>query len=160
MAQDRHRSATDEEGQMIRPLAIADVPAAVSLIREEWDPRSARDATRQFNSMFGEAPDPPHYLVADEDGAIVGVAGFRRAWIMQGTYEFCWIAIDKAHRGRGIGHELTERRIEEIDQRGGALVLVMTGKVAFFEQFGFRALADFDGQQLMALRLARVKFGG
>jgi GNAT superfamily N-acetyltransferase len=120
----------------IRPMTARDVdPAADVLLRGEWGDR------RLF---FAWAVDHPraHPFVADVEGEIagtaVGTANGPAGWIGA-------VFVDPAHRGGGIGRELTDRVIGELEAAGCAtLVLVATtaGR-PMYERLGFRHDTDY-----------------
>ena len=51
-----------------------------------------------------------HYIVMEENGAIVGYAGF---WLVAGEAQVTRVAIDKNERGRGLGMVLTANMINK-----------------------------------------------
>jgi len=113
-------------------------------------------AIRSDARAAGEERDRPHYYVAVEDDRVVGFSGFRRSWIIRGAWEVVWIAVAPSHGHRGIGHELLERGLSIIGRNHGSLIILMTEKPGFFEEFGFRSISDFNGWRLMTLQLTAI----
>ena len=141
---------------IIRELAQRDIAPAAFIVKSIWGEEVADKAAWQMGEAFRPVLNRPIYFVAEMFGEVVGFAGLRLSWMMADTYEFTFVAVAKKFQGRGIGQQLTERRLEEADNRGASLVMVMSKQQEFFERFGFRVIADFDGQRLMALKLGHV----
>lgn len=84
----------------------------------------------------------PTFVVAESDGAIVGVAGL----------EVCCenallrsVAVAPAWRSHGLGRALVTRVVAEAEARGiHALYLLTTTAERYFPSFGFRAIARAD----------------
>jgi Pyruvate/2-oxoacid:ferredoxin oxidoreductase gamma subunit/ribosomal protein S18 acetylase RimI-like enzyme len=55
------------------------------------------------------------YLTAKEMGKVVG---YVFAWITDGVGDVHWFAVDKEYRGRGYGHKLLERTLQEFQRKG------------------------------------------
>jgi amino-acid N-acetyltransferase len=75
------------------------------------------------------------FLVAEHDGALVGVVGVEECCdygLLRST------AVDSAWRSRGLGKRLVERAIAEAEARGvKALYLLTTTAEHYFPSFGF-----------------------
>jgi N-acetylglutamate synthase-like GNAT family acetyltransferase len=145
---------------IIRDLRFCDISDVQLIVLNNWNSEIAYKARLEMQEMFNSSKWPPHYYVAEVDGRVVGCGGFRRAWIMSDTYEMIWINIDKDFQGRGIGWDLTQRRITRIKELNGSLIMLMTNKPEFFEQFYFNRAAIFDNQHLMTRHLNTVKLNG
>ncbi|HEY4129432.1 MAG TPA: arsenic resistance N-acetyltransferase ArsN2 [Gemmatimonadaceae bacterium] len=79
-------------------------------------------------------------IVAEHDGAIVGVVGLEarsdRYALLRST------AVDEAWRGKGLGRRLVERAIAQALVRGvDALYLLTTTAETYFPSFGFTPVA-------------------
>lgn len=75
------------------------------------------------------------FLVAEQDGALVGVVGVERCreyGLLRST------AVDDHWRGRGLGRRLVERAIAAAEAKGlKALYLLTTTAERYFPSFGF-----------------------
>ena len=75
------------------------------------------------------------FLVAEHDGALVGVVGVEQCGehgLLRST------AVDPAWRSRGLGRQLVERAIAEAEAKGvKALYLLTTTAERYFPCFGF-----------------------
>lgn len=55
------------------------------------------------------------YLVIKELGKVVG---YIFAWITEGVGDIHWFAVDSKYRGKGYGHKILERTLQEFQRRG------------------------------------------
>jgi N-acetylglutamate synthase-like GNAT family acetyltransferase len=80
------------------------------------------------------------YFIAEVSGDIVGCAATR---LTDGLGYFYGLAVDKAWRRRGIGHDLTRCALDWLRNRGAksTFTLVMFWNIRFFKRHGFE-LAD------------------
>lgn len=101
----------------------ADLPAARDLLHRNNLPLDGVDA------LLG------HFLVAREEGAIVGTAGLE---LYSGGVLLRSVAVDSAARGRGLGQRLTDAALAMARESGApAAFLLTTTAAAFFPRFGF-----------------------
>ena len=85
---------------LIRRMTIEDVDGVHAIEAATFPkPWSREDFIREMTTN-----NCARYLVAEENGAIIGFAG---AWIILDEAHITNIAISKEQRGRGIGKELT-----------------------------------------------------
>jgi N-acetylglutamate synthase-like GNAT family acetyltransferase len=107
----------------IRPATQADQPTIRRLIK---------DANLNRMSL-----DWLNFVVAEEDGAIVGVAQVKAHG--DGSRELASIAVVPARQGQGIGRALIERLLAR--EPGAVLHLTCRRElVGYYERFGFRRL--------------------
>ena len=109
----------------IRPATPSDLPQIERLLLASALPTvGVRDALDGF-------------LVAEHEGALVGVVGIEACCdygLLRST------AVDAAWRSRGLGRRLVERAIAEAEARGTrALYLLTTTAERWFPSFGFAA---------------------
>jgi GNAT superfamily N-acetyltransferase len=89
--------------------------------------------------------------VAVEDDSVVGFLTVEHPFPL--CAEISWMAVERAHRGAGIGTALVERLAADQAARGTALLLVMTSGDAdeyeptrgFYVARGFRPAKTFPG---------------
>lgn len=84
----------------------------------------------------------PRFVVAEEAGSIIGVAGIEACGIA-GEYALLRsVAVAPTWQNRGLGRALVTRTIAETEARGAkALYLLTTTAEGYFPTFGFHATA-------------------
>lgn len=102
----------------------------------------------------GVADGIPSFVVAEADGAIVGVAGLE---VRSSNGLLRSVAVDPAWRSHGVGRALVTRIISDAEARGiTGLYLLTTTAERYFPSFGFttvpRAEVPDDVQQTMEFR--------
>lgn len=119
---------------MIRRMKEADIPGAARLEKNcfsvPWSEENLRQSFLNPEYLF---------LVAEEDGEVVGYAGLFRV-LDEG--DITNIVIDETYRGRGLGKKLTETLLLEGEKSGiRAFTLeVRAGNeraIHIYEQLGF-----------------------
>lgn len=84
----------------------------------------------------------PCFVVADDDGDIVGVAGIENCGIAGEHALLRSVAVAPTWRTRGLGRALVTRAIADAEARGvKALYLLTTTAEAYFPNFGFTVAA-------------------
>lgn len=80
--------------------------------------------------------------------SVLGYVCVGPAPLTDGTYDLYWIAVDPATQGRGVGRALLGRAEDEVERRGGRLLLIETlsqdvyqSTVRFYERCGYALLA-------------------
>lgn len=100
----------------------------------------------------------PCFVVAEDGGRLVGVAGIEECGVRGAHALLRSVAVDPDWRSRGLGRALVGRAIALAEQRGAsALYLLTTSAERYFPSFGFattsrdavpedvRATAEFQG---------------
>lgn len=108
----------------ITKLREKDVEAALNLFyksMEEIHPNRPPEDIQHFKE--GYSPAKLHkrllsencvYLVAKEVDKVIG---YVFAWITEGVGDIHWFAVDMDYRGRGCGHKLLEKALQEFQSR-------------------------------------------
>jgi len=133
----------------IREAAADDVDAIARLLADDELGRGREtpgDAAyaRAFAAMAAQPGNV--YLVAEEDGAVIGclqftvIHGLSRNGASRAQVE--GVRVDAAHRGRGIGEALFEVAFERARAAGCTLVQLTTDRrrtdaLRFYERLGF-----------------------
>lgn len=87
----------------------------------------------------------PNFLVAEDAGAIVGVAGIEPCGTENENALLRSVAVASAWQGRGLGRALVERAIADASSRGfSAIYLLTTTAENYFPAFGFSVIARDD----------------
>jgi amino-acid N-acetyltransferase len=110
----------------IRPATSDDLPAIARLLEEAGLPTA------------GVADALGGFVVAEQDGALVGVAGLEvhgRDGVLRSVAVVPWV------RGSGLGGLLTERILEDARRAGlRRLYLLTTTAADYFPRYGFRVI--------------------
>lgn len=130
----------------IRPATLQDEPAVEALLTAAGLP------------LDGVHDALPCFVVADDDGDIVGVAGIEACGTTGEHALLRSVAVAPTWRSRGLGRALVARTIAEAESRGTkALYLLTTTAESYFPSFGFtttgrdsvpddvQATAEFQG---------------
>ena len=143
----------------IRPADLSDAEAILALERASFAvPWSESSIRRDL-----ESNPAAHYLVAVEEGNVVGYIGM---WAILDEAQVMDIAVAPAARRRGIGRELVARLIEEARELGLDRILLEvreknTGAIALYAAMGFESdglrrgyyLDDRDNAVLMSRKI-------
>jgi N-acetylglutamate synthase-like GNAT family acetyltransferase len=118
---------TTTQDATLRPARREDLPAIERLLADAGLP------------LDGVAATLPHAVVAEHDGALVGVAGVEpceRDGLLRS------VAVRPEWRARGLGRRLVERAIADAERRDvRALYLLTTTAETYFPRFGFAPVA-------------------
>lgn len=116
-----------------------DISTMTRIVGDEYGSNDVQEAGHDFHGMFLAYGARPYYLIAEEEGIVIGFGGFREAEMDPDTAEMFWVTVDKQHRGHGVGTELVKKLIEEIKKKY-ILVLLSTDKPEFYERLGFKQI--------------------
>ena len=102
----------------LRPMTLADLPAVMVLEEElfapdTWTPSMYRDELARTATR--------HYLVADDDGAVVGYAGLIA---YDDEAHVATIGVTRARQGQGVGALMLDALLAEADRRRSPVVLL------------------------------------
>lgn len=96
---------------VIRFMRLKDVDAVAAIEQETFARPWSRESFRQELTRNAVA----RYLVAEEDGKILGYAG---AWVILDESHITNIAVREEARGRGIGKKLTAQLLQILSNLG------------------------------------------
>jgi amino-acid N-acetyltransferase len=82
--------------------------------------------------------DVQEFWVAECDGEVVGCGALHVLW--EDLAEIRIVAVDPAHRGRGIGHRIVAALIRTARELGLRRVFCLTFEVHFFSRHGFHEI--------------------
>jgi amino-acid N-acetyltransferase len=120
---------------VIRPARTSDVRR----IRELVDMYSQRRIllSKATVTLFEDVPD---FLVAEQDGEVVGCGAMHVIWEDLG--ELRTLAVDPSRTGAGIGRALVEALLDRARALGVSRVFCLTFETQFFARTGF---VEIDG---------------
>jgi putative acetyltransferase len=148
----------------IRPEAPGDERAIHELVKRAFTPMPFSDGSEHhLVDLLRERGELALSLIAlDAGGAIIGHIGFSPATIEQrkcGWFQMAPVSVCPTVRQLGIGSALIEAGIDRLRQ-DGARGIAVVGNPAYYERFGFGALAglvpasEHDAQFFRAMVLA------
>ena len=101
----------------LRPMQRADLPAVMELEEELFAPDTWTAAMYREELAL---TDTRHYLVADDDGAVVGYAGLIA---YDDEAHVATIGVTGARQGEGVGAQLLDALLAEADRRSPVVLL-------------------------------------
>lgn len=145
------------------PLTKWSAVCRTSLLLESCLPwRSSADIENELARCFRE-PDAGIEAAFDASGRIVGAGCWsRQIWSTAG-YSIHMAGVLPEWRGRGIGAQLVQRRLQAITEAAAGRpvwVDASTRCPARLERHGFVVAGEHDGLSRMTLRLPRVQACG
>lgn len=122
---------------MIRRASIADVPEIGRIINDAAEYGLMLHRSQSY--LYEHVRD---FCVAELDGQVVGVCGLNIVWA--NLAEIYALAVDRRHRGKGLGGKLVEACVEEATQLGIARLMTLTYEKSFFERLKFTIIDRQD----------------
>lgn len=101
----------------LRPMRLADLPAVMELEEELFAPDTWTAAMYREELALS---DTRHYLVADDDGTVVGYAGLIA---YDDEAHVATIGVTGSRQGEGIGAQLLDALLAEADRRSPVVLL-------------------------------------
>ncbi|MFJ3957438.1 amino-acid N-acetyltransferase [Arthrobacter sp. NPDC090010] len=120
----------------LRPARTSDVPGIKRLVAPLADHRilMAKETVAYYEGIL-------EMRVAEaDDGELIGCGALHVMW--EDLAEIRTLAASDAWRGRGVGHALVERLLDEARSVGVSRVFCLTFEVGFFQRHGFEVMAD------------------
>ena len=117
----------------VRNAKTTDVKVVYSLINSHAE----RDKML-FRSMADIYENLQSFTVAELNGKVVGCCALQIIW--SDLAEIKSLAVDQAHKDKGIGKMLVAEAIEQARQLGLPRVFALTLDPAFFERLGFEKI--------------------
>ena len=117
-----------------------DIDAAIvierALFPDAW-------SVETFWAELAGVPETRHYLVADDDGAVLGYAGL---FATRHQADVQTVAVAADHQGAGVGATLLRALLDEAVRRGCAEVLLEVRvdnvpALTLYEHFGFERIS-------------------
>lgn len=140
----------------LRPLKPKDIKNASRIIGQNYSEKYERMSFKEMEAMFKNYVAKPEYIVAEEKGAIVGLAGYIQSWMDYNVYNLFWVNVTPARQRDGIGTALVKKVIAIIKKQGASMILLATSKPKFYaKRFKFKRLGKFKHNKydLMGLKI-------
>lgn len=146
------------ESYTIRLLEIDDdtITQAVNLLCANCPNESARYDDERLRGEIECLNTRPFYKLFfgayDSDNSLVAVGGVKAADWASDTHILYTMAVDKAHRGKGLGSKLEWIRIQWVREHfNHGRFLVSTKHKKRFERWDFHVISEINGRHLMML---------
>lgn len=135
------------------PQALA---AAVNLLSANCPSESERYEKNRLVAEINSVEEQPFYkkffAAYDFDGTLIGAGGIKAADWASDTHILYMMAVDEAHRGKGVGSGLEAARIQWLrDNFAHGRCLVSTKHKKRFERWDFKIIDEINNRYLMIL---------
>ncbi|MGZ8927652.1 MAG: GNAT family N-acetyltransferase [Methylobacter sp.] len=135
------------------PIALSD---AVDLIASNCPSESERYEKSRLVAEINPVDAQPFYRkffgAFHPGGTLIGVGGIKAADWASDTHILYLMAVEKAHRGQGVGTGLEKARIEWVlNNFNHGRCLVSTKHKKRFVRWGFKEVSEIDDRYLMFL---------
>ena len=99
-----------------------------------------------MEAMFKNYVINPQYIVAEDKGEIIGLAGYIQSWMDYNIYNIFWVNVAPNYQGKGIGKALVAKVINIIKKKKNVKMILLTASIPKFysKNFGFKTLATFE----------------
>ena len=114
----------------IRPAKVSDVKEIHKLVEYYADKKEMLH--RSLNSIYENIQE---YIVAEEDGKIIGCGALHVAW--EDLAEVKALAIAQEHQGKKIGSKIVAQLQENAKELGVKKVFSLSFKPEFFQKLGY-----------------------
>ncbi len=122
----------------IRRADVRDMPGAGQIINDCAE--YGQMLHRSMSFLYERVRD---FLVAEDEGEVVGVCGLTVVWA--NLAEVYSLAVRSSYRGHGLGKALVEACVAEAQELHIRKIMTLTYEQTFFERCGFNII---DRQQL------------
>jgi ribosomal protein S18 acetylase RimI-like enzyme len=134
-----------QESYSIREAITSDAEQISALYKRVWDeyeaqfPKELLESRQPTENVMMQWMKKETYFVAKLNDSIIGVVGCR---LMHGTCQLTHMAVDRLHRGKGIGAGLTKRVIEFAKDNNSFKVWLDTAPfmkeaISLYDKLGF-----------------------
>lgn len=140
----------------IRLLKRKDINQVSAIVGKNYGTKDQRKSVLELNDMFGKSQMMPVYFVAEENGEIVGFAGFSQSWMDYSIWNIFWVNVLPDFQRLGIGKRLVSRIVKEIKNKKNASLILLSAKIPdyYSRHFGFKSIDMVgDGYHLMSLNI-------
>ena len=115
---------------MVRPMAPADKPAVMDLIKttDMFTPAEIEVAEELIDDYLLK-PDQKDYrvvIVETGDGGVGGYLTWGPTPLAEGVYDLYWMAVSAKEQGRGLGKELVRWLEQTVARLDGRMIIIET----------------------------------
>lgn len=138
----------------IRNLKKEDISLLSKIVSLNYSKKFGENSKKEILAHFENKTIPPQYLVAEENGKIMGFAGYIQSWMDYSVYNLFWVNIHPDFQGKGIGKKLVSTVIKKIKnvrgQNKAKMILLTTTKPKFYsDNFGFKIMSNLGKDEFL-----------
>lgn len=126
----------------LRSIREDDIPVLAGIVSENYDPHCAQMFYPDARCALADGPWRPRFIVAEIDGVPAGCACWAVDWSSWGVFNICWVQVEKARHGRGIGMALMNSVLAELKPQA-TLILLSTSLPTYYHRWGFKELYSY-----------------
>lgn len=119
-----------------------------------FDEDSRQLAHEYLQCCFSDDYRRPFFVVAEQDGEIIGSAAFSEELFSSGVWGVSWVCVHEDHRNQMLGRKLVEKCCDEIAARiekpVNVILCTYPDKTGLYDKAGFeKAGQDIHGGWFM-----------
>lgn len=130
----------------IRRMIEDDIPILAHIVAENYSRALAESFTDEMLMTFAPYPYRPFFYAAIEDNEPIGCAGYVASWLAYGTFTLAWVNVAKRLHGRGIGRQLVNRCMSDLQAKGSFVILATSVPDFYSKNWGFKKIADMTSE--------------
>jgi N-acetylglutamate synthase-like GNAT family acetyltransferase len=104
----------------IRRIKESEAAAASKIVGINYSREYQKRSKKEIEAMFRNYVYKPEYLVAEDNGKIIGLAGCIESWMDYRVYQIFWVNVLPEHQNRGTGTQLVEKLHRENKEKEGS----------------------------------------
>lgn len=142
----------------LRTAKRSDLKAMTDIIGRTFSKADAREARAEILEIMSLKSSKQLFVVAEQDGELLGLAGMAQSWLDFHAYEVFWVAVRPDRQKGGIGAKIVADLLKRAKgfkgQNRADAVILSTDSPAFFAKCGFAAVDEFkrNGCTLMTVK--------
>jgi len=144
---------------MIREAVAEDAELLEDFLVFNNGESNRRLARKYINCMFSNDYRRPIFLVAIEEGKIIGAAAYSEELFSDCIWGISWVSVHLEKRNRGLGKSLVEECLESIKKNAGKTVTVILAtyseKIGLYEKMNFQ-ISGYDHEGCFMTKILRV----
>ena len=138
----------------IRKMKPGDIRTASKIVGLNYTKEYQRSSRTEMEAMFKKYVIRPQYIVAEDNGKIVGLGGYTQSWMDYHVYTIFWVNVLPQEQRKGIGHALVKKIIENIKKENAKLILLSTDKPEYYSRnFKFKKMIKVKNSKYVLMSL-------